>query len=375
MKSSLAQEFEKQLTVVRKQMRNTVTSKDTNTLAAQETLRLLASLPFWCGDDTLHETNSNYRNNHCCTTHTVGLPRHSATNQEMPLTPYQVEFANIVIEATTAPTADEFSSKNKEALEAFLRLHHFFHVLKGRQMGFTEIVLRITQHFCWTRYAGYNVGIIAATNGNLAKKDLRRFARLFKHVPIVVTQWIKSNVMILANNTIVEAFKASEEAITGHDRFKCIIMDEAAKWLLVDDTPIFNSIEPIIRSSAGDLFLVSTGKGPVKTFYKIVDEDVKEYTQLQYNIWRTLGNLYTEPEINIMLASKTSNPDQEYMCKFTTSEDSIYGEITSDNRGTGWSTWDADLSDGEDDNYKEDDSDWDDIHEKEKEEDKEEEVS
>ena len=92
---------------------------------------------------------------------------------------------------------------------------------------------------------------------------------------------------------------------------------------------------------------------------------ITEYKQLKYDIWRTLGNLYTRKAIEQMLSSKTSDPEQEYLCKFTTAEDSIFGEITKANRGKGWSTWDAELQsdDLENDNFKEDESDWEAIHE------------
>ena len=106
--------------------------------------------------------------------HVAGLPRHPATKEEMIPTPYQLEFVEAVIKAVTNPGS--MSEKD------WKRLHHMFHILKGRQMGFTEIVLRVIFHFCFSRYAGSNVGIIAATNGKLANKDLRRFYRLFKNI-------------------------------------------------------------------------------------------------------------------------------------------------------------------------------------------------
>ena len=335
--------------------------------AAKELLQQLGATIFWCGDDTKHINNPNYHLDFCCFTHVVGLPRHPATNKEMPLTPYQVEFANEIINDTKLPVKKNTDTITtfKKLVDDFLRQSHFYHVLKGRQMGFTEIMLRLIQFFCFSRYVGYNIGIIAATNGRLAKKNLRRFARLFKNIPSVVTQWIKNNTMTLVNGIIIEAFKATEEAITGDTRYKCILADESAKWRLVYDEPVYNSIEPIIRASGGDLFVLSTPKGPVKTFYKIINEKITEYKQLKYDIWRTLGNLYTRKAIEQMLSSKTSDPEQEYLCKFTTAEDSIFGEITKANRGKGWSTWDAELQsdDLENDNFKEDESDWEAIHE------------
>lgn len=294
----------------------------------------LGTLPFWCNDNELHKRNPDYKHTaKCCTTHIVGLPKHAATNEEMPLTPFQVDFAKKVIDGRK-----DFG----DAIDQ-LRKPLLMHLNKGRQMGFTEIVLRLILYLSFSRYAGSNVGIIAATNGSLAKKDLRRLASLFKSIPIVVQQWIKNSTMLLVNGTVIEAFAAAEEAITGDSNYKCIFMDEAAKWKLVDDQPVFNSIMPIVRSSGADLFLVSTPKGPVKMFYKI-HEDPQDFVMFEYDIWETEGNLYTTQEIKEKLATSTEDPDQEYMLKFKTGRDSIFGTVTAEDQ-QGKSEWGSEEED------------------------------
>lgn len=301
----------------------------------------LATLPFWCGDDELHIKNPDYQHTACCcTTHIVGLPRHPATNEEMPLTPFQVDFAMKIINGRL-----KFGDAIAQMRKALL-----IHLNKGRQMGFTEIVLRVILHLCFTRYKGANVGIIAATNGSLAKKDLRRLARLFKAIPGVVEQWIKNNTLRLVNGTVIEAFAASEEALTGDTKYKCIFMDEAAKWKLVDDTPVFNSILPIVRTNGADLLLVSTPKGPVKMFYAI-EEDPQDFELHEYNIYHAVGNLYTKEEVEDMIASSKEDPEQEYLCKYKVGKDSIFGTISVDDQ-QGKTEWV--IEEGlDDDNYQE----------------------
>lgn len=312
----------------------------------------MSTLPFWCGDEHKHETNPEYWNDFCCTMHVAGLPRHPATKKEMPPTPYQLEFVNEVLKAVTNP--------GTMSDEDWARMFHKFHISKGRQMGFTEIVLRLIFHFTFSRYAGSNIGIMAATNGALARKDLRRYYKLFVHIKSVVSQEIKATkegtCMKVVNETTVWAFPASEEAITGDTKYACIYMDESAKWKLVDDKPVFNSIIPIVETNGADLFLVSTFKGPIKMFYKI-SQNPEDYVCLQYNIWRTEGNLYTTEQIKKMLASKDVDPDQEYLCKATIGQDSILGAITDDDRGE-FSEWGTEDIDEEDDGYKEDEDDW-----------------
>ena len=214
----------------------------------------------------------DYTKKGCCLTHTIGLPRHPATQLEMPLTPYQVDFVKRVIKEVTNP--------GHIPKEDWDRLHHAFHLNKGRQMGFTEIVLRLIQYFCFNRYAGRNVGIMAATNGELAKKNLRRFYRLFANIKSMLKGPLKGRIVEIINNTIVEAFPGSEEAVTGDTNYAGFFLDESAKWKLVDDTPVFNSVLPIIRMNGADLYLVSTPKGPIKMFYKIT-KDPQEFVMME----------------------------------------------------------------------------------------------
>lgn len=137
-------------------------------------------------------------------------------------------------------------------------------------------------------------------------------------------------------------------------------MDEAAKWRLNDDKPVFNSIMPIVRTNGADLFLVSTPKGPQKMFYEIDQEhDKTDFVFVVYDILHTIGNLYTHEEVDIMLdVVAPEDPDQEYMCKYKAGSDSIFGMVTDEDR-QGKLEW---LIDDEDDGYEEDRSDDDVIH-------------
>ncbi len=323
-----------------------VSGTDAENLTPKERYDQLAAMPFWCADNFIHETDLNYKDRGCCLTHTVGLPRHPATQLEMPLTPYQVDFVKQIIKAVTNP-----GTMSKEDWD---RLHHAFHVNKGRQMGFTEIVLRIIQYFCFNRYAGRKIGIIAATNGELAKKDLRRFYRLFANIRSIIKGKFTVRLVELINDTSVEAFPASEEAVTGDTNYACIFMDESAKWKLVDDTPVFNSVLPIIRMNGADLFLVSTPKGPIKMFYKI-HKDPQEFVMLEYFIWEAEGTLYTKEQIEIMLATTKEDPNQEYLGKFTIGEHSILGPVTAEDIDDNLTEWGDTGINEEDDHYTEPD--------------------
>ena len=345
MKRSLSYMFDKDLVgvlKVAKKIIETNTSDETE-LDPTKLYKKLQSLPLWCYDDTKHEGNPDYHLDYCCLTHTVGLPQHPATMKPMPLTPFQVDFCEKVIKSVSQP--------ENMSEDDWLRLHHMFHILKGRQMGFTEIVLRLIQYFCFNRYAGKNIGIMAATNGSLAAKDLRRFARLFNNIKGITRGKIRARKLELINDCIVEAFSATEEAITGDTKYACIYMDESAKWRLVDDTPVFNSVMPIVRSNGADLYLVSTGKGPIKMFYKIY-KDPQEFIMFEYDIYHAVGNLYTKEQVDNMIATSKEDPDQEYLCKFTIGRDSILGAVKDADRSDNVTEWEAPLDDNsEDDGY------------------------
>jgi len=207
-------------------------------------------------------------------------------------------------------------------------------------MGFTEIVLRKILYECLHAYEGRNVGIIAGTNGLLALENLKRLHNLCKKIPYIVRDYRKK-VLELTNNTIIRAFPASEEAVTGHTNYGALFMDESAKWRMVDDDPVFNSVMPIVRTNGSDLFLVSTPKGPVKNFYKI-HKNPKNFLKMKYDIWETLGNMHTREEIESLLKNSTEDPAQEYLCQFTLGRDSIFGLIDDKYRSDEVVEWDAD---------------------------------
>ena len=168
----------------------------------------------------------------------------------MGLPAYQVEFFR------------EFDAyKKSRTQEGKARL---VHLNKGRQMGFTELVLRIIQYYCFRDYAGKHIGIQAGTNGALARANLYRFTKLFENIPETLTRKLRGNTLELQNGTTITAYSASEEALTGYTNFGAVFMDEAAKWSLVDDSKVINSVLPFINNNRSDLFMVSTPQGPAK---------------------------------------------------------------------------------------------------------------
>ena len=297
---------------------------------AAQICEVMRYAPFYCGT---YEGGEHYP--WCCSQHAMGLPKHRITGVPCAPTDFQLELANDIINNRLAAQTGHLDPFQK------------YHINKGRQMGFTEIVLRVMAHLAFSAYKGRNIGIMAATNGRLARKNLARFRRLFSGPlsPVLGDAPKNSTVLeILPIGTTIEAFPAAEEAATGDTQYGAFLIDEMAKWKLLDDKPVFNSVLPFCRSSGADLMAVSTPKGPQKTFYHIHCEP-GDYRMYQFPITRAItSGMYTRKEVDKMIEeSKKKNPEidiaQEYFCQFISSSDSIFGALADDAVELEWPGW------------------------------------
>ena len=280
---------------INKELKDVLNSGRDDTLIKR--MKFMGKLPFWC-DDT--------QNGECCFNHVIGLPRHPATGIECPLTPYQYDCFKEIHANSVPPKGIDLTEWKRES--------HKYHITKGRQMGFTEFVLRILYYYCCgEKYWGRAVGIIAGNTGALARKNLTRFKRLGKDLQTFIE--IKtSRIVKLINGCVIEAFAASAESMTGDTKYAAIYIDEASKWSMINDEDVFNSILPIVETNGSDLFVVSTPKGPVKTFYKIWLKDDIDYQKMEYPIHAAEGNLYTKEQIIKIMNNFIGDARQEFEC-------------------------------------------------------------
>ena len=175
----------------------------------------------------------------CCFSHRVGLPEHPASLQPMKFMPHQDDLVKQAL-----------SDKQMK-----------FHINKSRQIGLTEICLRIIQYQAFHKYEGGRVMIIAGTREKTTKKVMSRLRQLFK--PILGTLEGNSNDLLikLKNGSEIEGLPSNSEAIRGDTKIKAIFVDEAAHFGLVDDSVVLDALEPIVMTNKSDLFLVSTPRG------------------------------------------------------------------------------------------------------------------
>ncbi len=260
----------------------------------------LSKLSFYCGKK---------QKQNCCFTHLVGLPKSPSTYNPMPLMPYQTQFFKTV--------------QNPR--------YHKFHVNKSRQMGMTELILRIIQYRGFSKYAGGKVIIIAGTREKTTKKLMQRLKELFRNIPNVIQKSDDLSIK-LYNGTTFEGLPARAEAILGDTKIKAIFMDEASKWYMTDDEPVMNAVKPIVDINKSDLFMISTPNGPKGFFYKI-ERDTNDFMKIKYDIYQAVGFLYSQEEAEEMLKDTSVDTDQEYLNQYTTGRNSIFGTVLDDEIG------------------------------------------
>jgi len=238
----------------------------------------------------------------------IGLPKHPATFEPMDLMNYQKNFFKTI----------ENTGSRK------------FHVNKARQIGLTELILRILAYRCFNKYKGGNIIIIAGTREQTAKTIMQRFKNLFYNISHEIVN--QSDISLeLKNGTVIRAYPSNSDSIRGLTKIKAIFMDEAAHFNLIDDRKVMDAIKPIVETNRADFFMISTPNGPRGFFYDI-EKDDNDFLKLSYNIWEAVGWIYSDEEARVMLDDISIDTEQEYLNKYTTGRDSIWGEVTDIHR-------------------------------------------
>ena len=284
----------------------------------------LGNLPFWCGDKKSHLTDTNYSEKKCCFNHTIGLPRHAGNGLEGPIADWQDDCITQILEQL----------KDKDNWTPI-------QILKARQLGASEILNRLC---CWLGLGGCDgfatntiIPIITGTTTDLAENNLRRIGNLLLNsgngscIRKQVIPFIE-----LENGSRLKVFSSQEESVTGYEKIKVAFFDEAAKTRhAVSDQAWFNSLIPTLRNSKALFIIASTFKGvqPQKFFYTNYFDKQSEFLKMKYDIYSAEGDLYTTVEIKKMLSQRGIDVEQEYLCKASTSSNSVFAGITDSDRG------------------------------------------
>ena len=257
----------------------------------------ISKLKFFCGKLNAKEN--------CCFSHKVGLPLHPATLQPMMYMPHQLDLIK-----------QSLSDKQVK-----------FHINKSRQIGLTEIVLRIIQYHSFHKYKGGKILIIAGTREKTTKTVMLRLKSLFNEIRSTVVNDKNDLHITLKNGTEIEGKPSNSEAIRGETKIKAVVIDESAHFAIVDDSVVLDAVEPILHTNKSDIFLVSTPRGQRGFFYEISKSE-NDYKKLQYDYTNAIGWIYTQEEMEKELQRTDIDVDQEYRCQFTSARSSIFGVIT-----------------------------------------------
>lgn len=242
----------------------------------------------------------------------IGLPKHPIHKKPIGLLPYQKEFHKKI------PRQRQIK----------------FHVNKARQIGFTELILRVLAFEAFHKYKEGQIFIIVGTRQAEANKLMYRFKLLFEKIPDKLLGWkpgMKAiNVgpkdsLTLKNGTLIQALPSTSSAIRGETNIKAIFIDEAAHFDLIDDSIVMDAIGPIVFTNQSDLFMISTPNGRRGFFYEI-SKNPEDYMPLMYRYEHTLGLIFSEEQWNKELARTDIDVQQEYMNQFTTTRRSYYGD-------------------------------------------------
>jgi len=233
----------------------------------------------------------------------IGLPINPVTEKINPLMPYQIEF-----------------------FKKILKKQQKFHINKSRQIGVTELILRVIAFHCFNKYKGGKILIIAGTREKTASKIMSRLKQLFSNIPWTVEDSKLVQQLKLTNGTVIEALPSNSDAIRGDTKIKAIFVDEAAHFNLSDDSVVLDALQPIVFTNKADLFLVSTPNGMNGFFYDLSRQE-NDYCKLEYDYKMAINCIYTEKGIEEELKRNDIDVDQEYRCKFTSPKNAIFGPV------------------------------------------------
>jgi len=247
---------------------------------------------------------------------TIGLPINLQTLEESPLFQYELDVVELF---------------NK---------YRWLIINKARKIGVSELTLRMIAHKCFTDYAGFQIMIVAGNRAWYAEKLMHRFQNLFWRIRGEVRDTTAGR-MVLKNKTEILAVPSNSTALRGLERVKCILLDEAAHFNIVDDTKVYNALAPNLANTNGDFIIISTPKGKRGLFYDLwTTEESRFYKHtMPYQI--SLGLLLSKEFIEQEKTNPIQDFEQEYMCQFTSSRDAFFsGDMVEQMKDEELELWD-----------------------------------
>ena len=222
----------------------------------------------------------------------IGLPKHPRTKKETALFQYELDILDLL---------DKYG---------------WLLINKARKIGVSEIVLRVIAFRCFSDYAGYQILLVAGNRVQHAQRLMRRFQKLFDNIREEVADKTADR-LILKNGTEVMALPSNDTALRGPENVKCIFLDEAAHFNIINDQDVYNALEPNLSNTDGDFIIVSTPNGKRGMFYDLWTDRENRFYKLVLPYTVSLGLLLDKKSIERKKKDRTIDFEQEYMCQFT----------------------------------------------------------
>ena len=236
----------------------------------------------------------------------VGLPKHPKTLEHMNLTPSQIEIVNLMPVVGSAIVC----------------------ISKARQIGISEIILRIFLWGCFNRYKGGLIAIVAGTNSDTALALFGRFRELLNAIP----QYIKSEKVgeiTLTNGTRIIAGSSNPNFLRGLTKVRAVLFDEFAYFDRINQISGLSTIMPLIKSNGSDLWLCSSPNTTASAHYAVMESKSKIFKKLTITIDDGARGLYTDQEKKDILESSEEDVQQEYYCSPITDKSSYFGSLSN----------------------------------------------
>ena len=246
----------------------------------------------------------------------IGLPKHPATLIPSPILPFQIEMHDIIKEYRRTITN------------------------KSRKIGSSEIHLRSIAEAAFDDLMGHGVMIIFGNRQNEANKFIDDFDALFydgftddngkywSHDDIVVSK--KSSRLELISDVYLEAYPADPTALRSQKKIRWVFISEAAHVKRLDDSKVYTAVHPNIANDPMAYFTMeSTPNGKRGFFFdqaQLAIQGKNEYTYKEYTYDLALGSLLTKDFIESEHRNPKIDFEQEYNCKFTSSQSAAFPE-------------------------------------------------
>lgn len=246
----------------------------------------------------------------------IGNPKHPATLERMPLLDYQFEINKRI-------------KKKRKTITN-----------KGRKMGSSETHLRTIAEGAFDEFM-FHGGIVCFGNRqNEANNFIDDFDALFHDglTDLDGKKWGYGDLVMqksasridLYSNFFLEAYPAQPTALRGPKNIKVVLVSEAAHVPRVDDSKLYTALRPLVANDPMAVMMFeSTPNGKRGFFYDqsmlaIAGKNDFDYAEYPYTM--ALGKLLSPEFIEQEKRNPRIDFEQEYNCKFTSSQNSAFRE-------------------------------------------------